>query len=283
MVALADKRSWAGRPRLAQDIARESRLILRWPVVVVAVAVWVGPLILGIVDARGGVYRDNLDFFGDLMNSPVSLVFPLLVVLVGCFRLFEELGHRAIVNTRMRSSVRATIATRLTASMLVAFGVFFIAVLAQAVLAFAIWPLLGNPSVDPSVYRMGQSDLAADQLERFGLSQAMAGGPIVYSLLMATWIGFGAAVYAAVGTAALVTLNNRFVALLTPMFVYFGLTLFTSLLQLPHFAPMFSLFPIGLTQQPVAVTVAPTVVVAVVVACCWILVMHGLTRNARLG
>lgn len=250
-------------------LAAANNLIRRWYVLLIAAALVVVPIVSGIAKANEGAMRSNFDVYTQLMISPVSLLVPIIAVMLGCMRAYDIIGNRYVSYTRTRVAVRRYISGELGAAFIVPFAAFFLLSFVGIILAFYIWPLLGNPSIDPGTYEMSSAQALKDDLTRTSFSSLLAWGPLVYGIIYSTWLGLGAATYAALGFAALVVLHNRLLALLLPFIVYFLPTIVVSLLGSPELSPMYSLMPFGLIQAPIWVAALPTLLVILLVTVIW--------------
>jgi hypothetical protein len=197
------------------------------------------------------IYRDNFDVLSVISSAgPTTLLAPLFAVLVSCVPLYQELGNRYIANTRTRVDARAYVGSKLLVGVTIAFVTFFVGAFGAYLLAFVVWPALGNPSVLPENYFMSPQEAAADSLTRASYSQMLAISPLFYGIVYSAWVGLGGAVFAAAGFAALVLVKNRALAMTLPLVLYFVQTLVASLVGEPTVGLMYSLWPFGLNQVP---------------------------------
>ena len=122
-----------------------------------------------------------------------------------------------------------------------------------------------------------------DSWHRATLSQWLETGTWVYGFAYSVWVGFCAAVYAALGLASLLLLRRRAVAMAVPFLVFFGQTVAAQLGGVPQWTLDASMFPFGLVQAPVVVGLAPTLVLAVLVGVLWVVVLRRLVRFENLA
>jgi len=264
-------------------LSRELSLRRRWRPATFAVVLVLGTLAFGVVKTQNGVFRNNFDVFGQFLSSPLTLVFPLVVALLTCVPLYQELGDRFIVNTRSRIDLRLYVGVKLVSAALIAFAVFFFYVFATFAVAFLVWPAIGNPNVDPAVYNMSAADAVADSLGSASYSSLLQFGPFAYGLTYALWVGILGAAYSAIGTAALLLLSNRSLALSVPFLIYLLETVISALLGAPVLGLLYSAFPYGLTQTSVIVAAAPSLVLIAATAIMWFRLFPRLHQLDRLA
>lgn len=255
---------------------------------------WTQPLVLAILfgifafvvfghSLLGGhavVLRDQFDVFSELMNTPFVQLMPVFVLLLTCARFARDreprwrLGNRTITVRSEKGPIR-----KLLIGCATAFVVFFAWTLLGATIAFALWPAIGNPSVNPSVYNLTIATAVTDSLTRTTYSQLLAGGPLLYAIGYAAWVGFAAATYCALGMAALLLVRFRILALTLVVVLYAGQVVAAEYAGRPMQALTFSVAPFGLTQQPLLVGAAPVLVLALLVAVFWAFWTRRLVRR----
>ena len=143
------------------------------------------PIVVGVNAASGGSFRDRSDVFAIMMLAPISLVLPLVVALSTCLRLYAQLTERFVANTRSRMSAREFVLRHMARAAGGSALIFFLYVFAAFVVAFYIWPLVGDPAIDPEGYNMNAAQAAAQSLERssysflleYGDSPSVSGTP----------------------------------------------------------------------------------------------------------
>ncbi|TFC48907.1 hypothetical protein [Cryobacterium shii] len=242
----------------------------RWYVILFVVIVLSVPIVNFLDGFSTTAYRDNLDVYADMLNSPLTLVFPLAAVFVGCTRFYQEVGNRYISNVRMRVNIRSYISAKHFGSVAATFAVFFLFAFIPFVFSFYLWPALGNPSVDPSVYGMTVGEAQLDSLQRLTFSALLGSGTVVYGVVYAAWVGAVAAIYVSLGFAALILMRNRVLAMAVPFLVYFVQTIAAALLGFPQVALMYAVFPFGLQQFSAVWAIAPTAAILLVCVVGWI-------------
>jgi hypothetical protein len=223
------------------------------------------------------VFRDDGDVLSSLLGSPIGIVFPLLVTLVGSLPFTRDVANRGVVNERPRQSYSTLVSSKFIAAGLLSSVVFFLYGLALTLIASVAWPLLGHPGVKPSVY----SNVTPFQ-QRETFADLSGGNVLVFGLLMSLWFAFAAAVYSVLTSASLVLVPNRAVALLLPFAFYLGLTVVLSVLHEPALTPMFSVFPAGLEQSPWLIAASPTLLTALLAAALWVFVVRRPSESRHL-
>lgn len=272
----------AGPAPFGRLLRHDLAAILRWWTYPLAAAVIALPIVLGVVKTQNGVFRDHLDVYSQFMVSPVILVFPLVVALVAAPRFYAEVGHRFITNTRTRVGIRRYVGAHLAAAATVAGVAAFLLAFLPFVVAFYVWPAVGDPRIDPSVYEMTAQEAATDSLQRVSYSSLLAGGPFLYGVVYSLWVGLVGAGFAALTLAAVVLIRNRALAFIAPFLLYLVQTLFASLLGVPQLAFMFSAFPFGLTSQAPLVAGGGGLLLLGGVAVLWVVVLRRLPTLSRV-
>lgn len=240
------------------------------------------PVAAGAGNIANAAMRDNLDVFSQMMRTPTYFVFPLAIVLLTCLPFDQELANRFVSSIRVRMSLRVHVGLRLIRVVGYGFATGFLYSFCSFATAFLIWPRIGNPNIAPEVYFMTASEAAADSLERITYSALLEGGPLWFGIAYSAWVGFGGAVYAAMGLLALTLIGNRLLALSVPVIIYFGGTVVASLAGWPFAAPLYSLFPFGLNATDPLLSAAPTLVLGVGVVCVGVLIFIRLPRLSRM-
>jgi hypothetical protein len=265
-----------------QLLSQEVSVARRWRAYAIGAGIVLLAVAYGIVQMPGSVFRNNLGIFDQLMISPIMLTLPLIAVLLGCLPLYEAVGHRFASNSRNRIDMREYVALKLIGAIVPSFVTFFAHSFLGFVIAFYVWPLLGNPAIDPGVYGFSAAEAARDGLTNSSYSSLLAAGPLTYGLLYSLWLGVGAATYAGLGVAALVVVPNRLFALALPFLIYFGETVLAALAGSPQAGVMYSLVPFGLQQTPMLEAAAPQLLVLAASVAVWVGLFPRLRFSGRL-
>lgn len=229
-----------------------------------------------IAPSNAGVFATAVDGF-------VPLLFPVLLMLVGCFRLFQELGDRFVANTRTRVRVESYVYAKLLVAMGVGFVVFFAATFLAFVVAFVIWPAIGNPGVDATGLLInGRPWQVEDEFRQYTYSQLLAAGPMPFGLFYSAWVGLGAATCVALGMACLLLVKRPVIGLAMPFLLLVAQHSAVILLGQDRLSVINSLFPFGYTQVPVLVGMAPLLGLIAVVAGLWVVLLRRLATLESL-
>lgn len=209
-------------------------------------------------------YRDRLDVFLDLSNSPLAYLFPLIATLLAVGPVYTRLKERFLYLQNIRGGItRATIGMFGSAAIIAAsFGASF--VLWPAMIAFLVWPRLGDPNLFPEDYGLQGGAILQDALGRTSYSQLLQYGEAVYILSYAAIVALSAVAFAVIAVACMLSTTHLAGAVLLPWLGFLAWTIVASLLGYPQAALMYSIFPGGLVQSPVVQAVLPASLVILV-------------------
>lgn len=244
--------------------------IPRWtlPLVMTIVTVTI-PLAYGAWQAPSALSPSNLGVFSIFMGSPLQLVLPLVAVAIGCSVLYEDLGTRYVANLRTRMSLESYLSRTFARAVLLPFVCMGGAVIVIGIVCFAVWPAMGNPYIDPSLYHLDPGTPAGPDLARFTYSEPMAAGWPWYLVTYAALFGLACAAFSALGAAALLLVARRVVAVLLPWAIYLAETVLSALLGAPHTGLMYAIVPFGLQAVPALEGALPILVLVVAVGALW--------------
>lgn len=276
MLAAADASGGPGRagaPRGRRDLV----------VPIVAVVVVLAPIVVGVNAASVGSFRDRSDVLAIMMLAPVSLILPLVVALLTCLRLYAQLTERFVANTRSRMSAREFVLRHMARAVGASALIFFLYVFAAFVVAFYVWPLVGDPAIDPEGYNMTAAQAAAQSLKRSSYSFLLEYGELAFGFGYAAWVSLSSAAFAVLCCCFLVTLPNRILALGLPFLIYLGSTVGAALIGLPRFGLLYSLFPFGLEASAPLIAAAPMLVLAAVTLVFAAFVLYRAPTNGQLA
>ncbi len=231
--------------RLVQSNLRSETSALK---VGVIVALTVIPCVLGCFEATGGVFRDDLDILALIVTSPLQLVFPLVVCVAANTRFAAELGHRFVAATRTRAPIERYLGAKVASSAILGAASGSLFALLPCILAFGVWPLLGNPSVDPGVYGLTTGEAVRDAGNRFSFTELIPISTLLYALVYSAWVAFAGAMYGAMGVLTLSLAKNRLLGFSAPFLIFIAQSVLVALVGDVRFALVFSLFPFGLDQ-----------------------------------
>jgi hypothetical protein len=229
-------------------------------------------------ETSDAIFPGNFSIFGEMMNSIETLLFPLIAVFVSGLGFYRAMVARHVSNTRTRIGIRRLLAKRVGLAAGAAGGVFFLQTLAAFVTAHYLWPLLGNPGVDPDLSSAEAASVSYD----FSFGSVLRASQQGFGLGYSVWVGLAAAAYAVLAICLLVTISNRILALAAPFLLYIASELVFELSGVPHLSFRFSTFPMGLTGSDLWLAAAPTLVLVVGVASFFAYVLHRAPTNPRL-
>lgn len=161
----------------------------------------------------------------------------------------------------LRTAARATLAP---------FIVFTCAIAVAGIVSFLVWPLIGNPFIDSSIYHLAPDSHGAPDLAIFTYSELMQFGWPVYLISYAAFFGLSCAAFSALGSATLLLVERRSVALLIPWAVYIVETIIAALLDAAHAGLMYSVVPFGLQPIPALPGALPVIFLSVIVGLVWV-------------
>jgi hypothetical protein len=210
--------------------------------------------------------RDHFGAFGSAMLTPWLVLLPLAIVLLTCTPFSSDLAHRFIAVQRLRRDVRRQVAARLGAAAAGGFALAFLLAFVPYLLAFHLWPLIGDPGIDPAGYGFTPEQAAQYSYQQTGFGAVLRIGDLPFGLVFSAWNGLCGAVYAAMGITSLLLIRNRFLALASPMLLVFGQTFLAAVLGQPRLAIYYSATAYGLSYDSDLQMMLPVLVLAVVTA-----------------
>lgn len=266
----------------ALEIARSQPTVRTVGTVVLAVLMVVVPLAYGLQSASHKGYPSQIAVFSRILITPFMFLFPLMAALLGSRRMYSEVGHRYSSLLGSRTGMRRYLVGRLVRSAALPFFCFFVYAALAFVIAYFVWPELGNPGVDSSNYGMTSAQADRAEVADTSYSQLLQVGPLVYGVGYAAWIGVSAAVYSVAAVLCLVIMKNRLAAIAVPSALYLAQSVIMIALVGPQSTVVYSVFPFGLTQLPVLIAAAPQLVVDIVVILLAVYVLKAMRRKGYL-
>lgn len=221
--------------------------------VLLGIGVVAAGLLFGALRVAGGAFPSPVALFGAMTVTPLILVVPLLAIAIGCGRLAAEVGNRYLVAVRSRAELRDYVVARVAAAGLAAFVPFALLVAVPLVLVVGLGWVPPGAIIDPELIGMTRAEAARDAVHAATFTQLVAVSPALYGVVYSTWVGLHAAGSAMLGAVLLVVLPSRALAMLAPLALVFGQSLFVSLLGIPQWSLIFIVFPFGLAQADLAV------------------------------
>jgi len=256
----------------------------RWWLIAIAAVALVGvELLFASLSSMSTLYRSDFDVLSLYMASPAILIAPFVASALGASRMFSEVGNRYIVSARMRSRPSRYFGAKIAAAGIVAGLIAAPLPIAGTIVAFAVWPAIGDPNVEPTQYGLTPASALADAAASTTYSQLLLVSPLVYSVLYSLWVAFAAAVFAALTLALLILLRNRAVALVIPLGLYLGETVAAAVLGDPTYGLVYSIFPFGLTQSSILAGASPVLVLALAVVVIWVFIIRRARHLQRLS
>lgn len=206
---------------------------------------------------------DHYDLYGLILDTPLTLVFPLVIVAISCLPFTGQLSHRWISQTRTRASIRRVLGRRFGRIVAWSFaaGALFTGV--PVIVAYALWPLWGDPGIDPAGAYMTADEAIVDSFGRDSYSWLLVHGPAVFGVAYSMFVGLAAASFGALGFAFLATVPNRFLALSLPLLLWMVWDTAAHFSGVPRASIRMSVFADGLSPGPLLETVLPTLVLFV--------------------
>lgn len=201
--------------------------------------------------------RDSLDVFAEFMNSPINFLFPLIVIALTCQAIFAEVSNRHLFYAASRGRLGRRLSALFLSAAVGAFLVGALYVLLSAIVAFAVWPALGSPAVDPSVYGLNTQTAEADSLLRFTYSQWLAAGPWAFAAGYSAVVGMAAASISLIACTTAIFFNSVIGAVAVPSLAYLFATIVAAFAGMPSAGILYSIFPFGLTQSDVLMGAMP--------------------------
>lgn len=238
------------------------------------------PLAYGVQLAANKGYPSQIAVFSQILITPLMFVFPLIAALLGCLRMYAEVGHRYASLVGTRQSMRRYLVGRLLRTAIVPSSVYFVYAALAFFIAYYVWPEAGNPGVDPSFYGMTTVQAAQAELRDTSYSQLLEAGTLAYGLGYAVWLGISAGFYSIASALCLVLMKNRLAAIALPSALYIGQSVLAIALIGPQAGLVYSVFPFGLTQLPILVAAAPQLAVDVTVL---VLALYAFLTMRRVG
>jgi hypothetical protein len=254
---------------------RELRATLNWVQPAIFLLLLAIPLYFAVVrddvlhlfGGPGVALSGSFGVFSYFMDGGplIYLLFPIYVVFISCLRLYREVPTSERVTVRGEGYLFARLATAGGIS----FVAFAISTFLLFVLAFYVWPALGNPSVDPGDYFLTPETAVTSSFTDSTFSQLLALGPLTFGILYSFWVGFCAAIWTSLAMAALLTIRNRPLAVALPFLVYIAQWVAASLLGNVRASFAASTFPFGYQQTSIIAGAAPMLILAAIAAAIW--------------
>lgn len=242
---------------LGQQIKAEiKKAITGKQLIIWAALILVFPTIRFLLVMNGYVYYRQLEVFLRVNNGFLSILLPLLMVLIYTVRFIGEQKNNFIPYARIRISLKDYIGSKLIVNALFSFCAAFLMVFIPFLFIIYIEPNLGIIELYPP----DASPKLATTFE-----QLLPYGTLTYGLIYSGWVGLNGMLYATIAFLLLQVLNNSFVALSIPFAGYMVIAFIFQVFRLEKFSPMDSVFPFGISQQPLWTVLVPFSVLCIIV------------------
>lgn len=250
----------------------------RWFGFAAGLAFAIIPVLYLIGRVSGFLVRDHLDIYALALGTPLGLIFPLVVSVISCAHLSTRMTHRWIANTRTRSSIRTRLSRELLLIIISGFTAGALFGLLSFLVAFVLWPSLGDIGIDPEGYYLTEVSAARDSVSRYSYTQLLVSGSWAYGMLYSAWVGISGAAFGAAGFVALAVIPNKLAALTVPFAIAFTQNVLAAIVDAPQSGIIYSIFPFGLQQTSIVAATAPLMLFAAVTATASILVLYRANR-----
>lgn len=218
---------------------------LVWGVTGVLVLV-LSPLLLMLSRVGGFGLRDNADLFALTLSSPLSLAFPIAIGLLAAGPLAISIETRWVSNTRSRTDARVYVLSRLTGAGVLGIAVGTLTVLVPGVVCFVLWPVFGNPSIDPAGYFLTAEQAQLDSFSRFTYSEWLEDGYWAFLFRYGAVVAVSGASFAILSVVGTLAVANAYLGAALPGAVAVLSTVGAALLGVPQSGIVYSIFPFGL-------------------------------------
>jgi hypothetical protein len=256
----------------------ELRSYLTSRTVLLSVVVVTLGVVPGLLAYKKVEYVDRLSIANDFRYGILVFALPLLATVLVAFRTDSELRFGWIAYARARRSIRSYLLARLCVTSMVLFVIFATFALVSFAVAYYLVPAFGHPYLNPDDGNgMTEAQRFAWSLTSQPFASLLEPSPWLYGVTYAAWLGLSAAVYGALGIAAVLLIRRRLLALSLPLVVYIGETVVMQLAGHPQLSLMASAFPQGLSAFTTQDALAPMLALATVVGLLWI----GILLSAR--
>jgi len=247
---------------MTADLLR-SRLLVICVTAAVLVAS-VAPVVAAMVAAGDHALIGPADVFAFIMRqSPVGLVFPLIVSLPFAVVLTAQISQRWLAYTRPRAALGKSIRARFAAAAITGGVIGFLIVLLVFVWAFVIEPRTGLVTFQPDLYGLVTPEqIHSAERGLFTFAQLLTFGDWTFGLGYSLFVGVAGALYSMVTTACLFIMTNRFLAMAVPWIVSVAVYFVMAVLDLALVSPN-AFFPFNMTQASMALPMVPLGALAV--------------------
>lgn len=224
----------------------------------------VTPLVIMLTRVGGFGLRDTADLFAMTLGSPLTLAFPLAIGLLAAGPLAISIETRWIANTRTRTDARRYVTSSVRGAGILGAVVGALMVLVPGVVCFVVWPLLGNPSIDPEGYFLTAEQARIESFSRFTYSEWLELGPWFFVTAYSAVVAIAGFAFAVLSVTATLIVPNAYLGAVLPGGLAVLATIGSALFGMPQTGIIYSIFPFGLQQVSWSVAVVPLGLVVVI-------------------
>ncbi|WP_256846953.1 ABC transporter permease [Paenibacillus sp. Pae108] len=240
-------------------LAIELKKRLSIKVVMISLAFIFLPLLVGLPLINGAyVFFRPIEVHSRLFEtSAISLLFPALLVPLLASSYAKEKKDHFLSYVQPRTDLSDYVVAKGLASAIVAFVVAFLMIFI---------PFLFIQYVDP-LFNMIQYTTEYFERVRVGTFEFLAEKSFfLYGAVYSLWVAIHGALYVTMGYLLSIYINNKFVALSIPFLWWFVGHYVTGISGLEKFSPIYTVFPFGITPQPIWTVFVPfTALILVIV------------------
>ncbi|AHI57241.1 hypothetical protein ACP0AK_06420 [Listeria ivanovii] len=210
------------------------------------------PTLYILSQANNQTYLHWLGLYSNSVGSFQALLFPLFIVILTIPKLSTKLSNKFISYVRIRKNIYQYLGATMISNAIIVFVGSFLLVFIPFIITYYIVPIFGLIGYQPE--SMGLNTVAAinnDIATNDALSFLINVSPLFYAIVYAAWVGFNGILWYIVSWCLLIIKNNIFLALSIPFVVYQIAHFLFSLLGVPQFGSLISIFPFNFEKVPV--------------------------------
>lgn len=227
------------------------------PMAAIYVAFVAFPTVWGVAVQASYAYQAPIDLFTLMVSHPAALVFPLLLTGLYVFRFSSLLQHRYAFYARLRSGTRAFLGVHVAVNVIVVGSLVLVSYLGAAAIAYLVLPrtqlvrgALGYQPLPNAAAREYSSSLVT-------FSQLSEAGTLAYVVGFASFVAVFSVVIATASLCFTLLARSRILGLALTLVLYTAESFVLAYAGLEQYRTDASLFPSGITQQPVWVPMVP--------------------------
>lgn len=185
--------------------------------------------------------------YDELYNSPLRLIFPLVVAMLGSARFQTEMSDNFVSYKRSRQSLDVFFKESLLSGIKKNAWYFASVGVVTTIVATYVAPKVQPGLVDPSAFGLTQHDSLSVGIQQHPLGFANYLGPLAVGAAETIWLVASATLFTVVGYACVLLVRHR-VVLLIPLGIFLFQTALAQLGGFPIYALMAS-FPVPTSHQ----------------------------------